>query len=155
MHRPQSHEYVLYESVYFAIVRKVNKLLVEELCKTGHITFPHRMGGIRAFKRTPKTYIYNNRAVTTKSIDWDKTLELWYNDPEAYKNRNLIYRDIDSVVVKYDKNQAIYKNKYYYDFNLCKDAKMKLRDSFNTNKLKLQEVFNRAAFNQIKGLYDE
>lgn len=155
VHRPNLHEYVLYESVYFAIIRKVNKLLVEELCRTGHITLPHRMGEIRAYKRKPKTYIYNNKVVTTKTIDWDKTLELWYDDAEAHKNKTLIYRDSDSVVSRYDKTSAIYKNKYYYDFSLCRDAKIKLKDSFNANKLKLNEIFGKAEFNKIKGLYDE
>ena len=130
-------------------------MLVDELCRTGHITLPFRMGEIQAFKKTPKSYIYNNKVVTTKSIDWDKTLEMWYNDPEAHKNKTLIYRDADSVFIRYIKNQAIYKNKYFYDFTVCKDARIKIRNSFNTNKLKLQEVFNKAALNQIKGLYDE
>lgn len=155
VHRPNLHEYVLYESVYFAIIRRVNKLLVEELCRTGNITFPFRMGEIQAYKKTPKTYIRNGKVVSSKIIDWNKTLELWYEDPEAHKNKILVYDDGEHPTARYKKSNAIYKNKYYYEFSLCRDAKLKVKAAFNSDKLKLQEIFSKAEFNKIKGLYDD
>ncbi len=156
VHRPDLHEYVLCESTYFAIIRKVNKLLVEDLCKTGSIEFPHRMGSIVIYKKPVKTYIYNGKPVTTKKINWDKTLELWYYDVEARERKDLVYHDkSETLKIKYDKSTAIYKNKYYYEFTLCRAARDKVRRAFYNRELALQEVFDRTQFDQIKGLYDE
>ena len=155
-HRPDSHEYVLTESQYFAIVRKVNKLLVEELCRTGEITLPHRMGKVVAKKMQNKPRIINDKLVITRRIDWDKTLNLWYEDKDAKDKKTLVYsEDEDRLIIKYDKLNAIYKNKYFYEFSLNRDAFKQVCNTFIKEKKPLQYVLDRTEFGQIKGLYDE
>lgn len=155
-HRPNEHKYVLYECVYFAIIRKVNKILADEICKGFDVELPHRLGILRPVKRETRTWEHNGKLRTNKLVDWDKTLELWYNDEQAYKNKYLIYRDVKDVPkCIYDKRTAIFKNKYYYEYSPCRDLKLKLIKSFNTKALELESIFNRAKFNDIKGLYDE
>lgn len=155
-HRPDKHEYVLYESTYFAIIRRVNKLLVEKLCEEGSLELPFRLGRLITRKSTPKTYIEDGKVVTTKRIDWDKTLELWYNDKQAYNNKTFIYHtDKETCCVKYDKFNAIFKNKWYYGFSPGRDVKTKVREAFKGGKIAPASVFSRKEINQIKGLYDE
>ena len=155
-HRPNKHEYVLYECVYFEIIRKVNKLLVEKLCEEGSLEFPFRMGKLITRKSTPKTYIEDGKAHTTKRVNWDKTLELWYNDKEAYNNKTLIYHENkETCFVQYDKLNAIFKNKGYYGFAPGRDVKNKVREAFKSGKIAPASVFGRKEINQIKGLYDE
>lgn len=155
-HRPKLHEYVLYESVYFSIIRRVNKLLVEKLCEEGSIELPFRLGRLMTRKFVPKTYFKDGKVMTTKRIDWDSTLELWYNDKEAYKNKTLLYfENKENCIVVYDKLNAIYKNKWYYGFAPGRDVKNKVREAFKSGKIAPASVFSRKEINQIKGLYDE
>lgn len=155
-HRPDLHEYVLYESVYFAIIRRVNKLLVEELCRSGEIDLPYRMGKLKVFTKPVKTFIQNDKVITTRPVDWDKTLELWYEDPVAYQNRSVIYReDNDILSIRYLKATAIYKNKSYYNFTVCRDAKIRIGQAIKDKVLEPVCIYGRDELSNIKGLYDE
>jgi len=154
--RPKSHEYVLDESTYFTIIRSINKLLVEELCRIGELEFPFKMGRLITRKTHPKTYIKDGKPVTSKKIDWDKTLELWYNDPESYEAKRLIYFDYkDACLLLYRKEDAVYKNKVYYGFAPGRDVKIKVREAFKGGRITPVNLFTKEDLNQIKGLYDE
>lgn len=125
VHRPNEHKYVLYECVYFALLKKVNLMLQDELCKTGSIRLPYGMGEIVLIDKKTRTYMYGGKPRTTKHIDWASTLELWYNDKEAEKNKTLVYRDeAISHMVVYVKRMAGYKNKTFYQYAVSR----RLRD---------------------------
>ena len=156
VHRPNEHKYVLEESAFFAIIRKVNKLIVEEICRTGFFQFPHRMGGIKILRKPIKAYFHNGVARSNRAVDWDKTLEFWYNNEEAYKNRDVIYRnDTEKVKAMYVRSIAIFKNKIWYNFSLCRTAMNAVRRAFNSGELKLEAILSNTEIKQIKGLYDE
>ena len=156
VNRPNLHEYVLDESTYFAIIRKVNKLLVDELCNSGEIEFPYRMGLLKMYKKEKKSYMWKDKVITTKRVDWDKTLTLWYNDQEAYKNKRVLYsEEKEFPIVQYIKANAIYKNKGYYNFSLCRDAKRKVKEAFQNRRATIANIYGKDEINQIKGLYDD
>ena len=83
---------------YSKIIGKVNKYLVEELLKSGTIRFPLNMGGISICKIPINTRLVDNKIRTNKWVDWNKTLNLWYEDEQSYKKRTLI-RQLNKVLV--------------------------------------------------------
>ena len=154
--RPQEHKYVLSESQYFAIIRQVNTLLAGQLLIDGELEFPYRMGRLLVRERKPRTTIKNGKVVTTRGIDWDKTLSLWYEDEAAHKNKVLVYLDNDkSAIVYYDKRNAIFKNKQYYQFDLGRVIYKQIAKAVNSGTLELQSVLSRSEIGNIKGLYDD
>lgn len=148
--KPSEEKWILTESQYFAIFRRVNELLVDTLIMTGRVEFPYRMGELILVKREGKTIITpEGKRKQVRRIDWDKTLTLWYDDAEAYKNKTLIYYETPDIFVKYLKRKAVYKNKYFYDFKPSRDiARRANRESV------VSLIINRELVNQIKGLYD-
>ena len=61
-------------------------------------------------------------------IDWNKTLELWYEDEESYKNKTLIKMEEQEIFkIYYNKWSANYNNKSFYEFVFNKDLKAKLK----------------------------
>ena len=155
-HRPDKHEYVLYESVYFSIIRSVNKMIVDELCRTGSFTFPFKLGKIEVRQLAPRTYIKDGKARTSRPIDWDTTLELWYNDPQSYKDKTLIYQqEKDFCVIRYNNFDAVYKNKAFYNFTPMRDVKERVREAYRSGILTPVSIFGKKELNQIKGLYDD
>lgn len=149
--KPEGSKWVLTESQYFSIFRRVNELLTDSLIKTGELEFPFRMGKLVVMKRRNRTYIDSNGTKREKRpIDWNRTFELWYDDKEAYRDKILLYHEQDTMCfIKYNKNEAIYKNKFYYDFRPNRDLKRRaLRESV------VSTIINRELSEQIKGLYD-
>lgn len=129
--KPKDHKYVLSESQYFAIIRRINKLLAEEITLGYDIRLPLRLGELQIRKRIPYVrFDKQGNLVTNRAIDWDKTLRLWYDDSKAYENKLLVYREEKEVFkLNYSKVSAIYKNKCYYEFMFNKDLRLKLRDN--------------------------
>ena len=154
--RPKEHKYALNESQYFAIIRRVNTLLAEQLLIDGELEFPYRMGKLIVREKKPRTTIKDGKIKTSRRIDWDKTLSLWYNDPNEYKEKNLVYSDNEKITVLfYDKRGAIFKNKQYYQFDLNRFIYKEISKAVNSGTLELQSVFSRSEFGNIKGLYND
>lgn len=118
----------LSEHEFYSIIRKVNNCLAEELVKGQDVTFPLRMGRLEIRKYTPKIYFDGNKVRTNLPIDWDRTLKLWYEDEESYKNKTLVKMEEKEVFkVYYNKSIADYTNKTFYTFNINRDLKTKLK----------------------------
>lgn len=150
-HKPEGNRWVLTESQFFSIFRRVNELLVDHLIRTGELEFPYNMGKLVLFKKRHRSYIDpSGKQRTTRSINWDKTLELWYNDDEAYKNKTLVYfENADNTIIRYMKKSAIYRNKYYYEFKPNRDINRRVK-----SESVVSLIINRELSKQIKGLYD-
>lgn len=126
--RPKEHKYVLTESQYFSIIRKVNKLLGESLINGEDVTLPYRLGSIEIRKYGAKITIDSKGVRTNLPIDWDKTLKLWYEDQEAFENRTLIKVEEEEIFkIYYNKELANYNNKSFYEFKFNKDLKIRLK----------------------------
>lgn len=134
--KPKDPKYVLTESQYFAITRKVNKFLAEALSKGEDVILPFRLGRIEVRKYESRITWDGKKVKSNLPIDWDRTLKLWYEDEEAYKNKTLIKVEEKEIYkVYYNRNIAEYKNKSFYQFNINKDLKRRLKQNIKEGSL--------------------
>lgn len=127
--KPDDKKYVLSESQYFAIIRQINNLLVDDIVIGIEVKLPHRMGTIEVRKYEKSLKIDENGNVKTNlPIDWDSTLKLWYEDEESYKNKTLLRLDEHEIYkVLYNKENANFNNRSFYEFVFNKDLKLRLK----------------------------
>lgn len=126
--KPKESEYVLTESQYFAITRKINDLLAEAISRGEDVILPFRLGRIEVRKYDGKITWDGKKVKSNLPIDWDKTLKLWYEDSEAYKNKTLIRMEEKEIhKIYYNKNLANYTNKSFYQFNFNRELKRSLK----------------------------
>ena len=116
------------EHEFYTIIRQVNNMLAENILNGEDVVFPHRMGRLELRKKEAYIGFKDGKLVTNLPIDWDKTLELWANDEEAYKERLLIkMEEKDIFKVHYSKKNALYENKSFYSFVINRDIKRGLK----------------------------
>ena len=127
--KPDSKEYVLTESQYFAIIRKINLHLVDELLLGHDVKLPKSMGTIEIRKYDRRVRLgMDGKIHTNLPIDWDKTFKLWYEDEEAFKDKTLVRVEENEIFkVYYNRESATYNNKSYYEFLFNKDLKTRLK----------------------------
>lgn len=118
--KPDKPSFVLKPEQFYKILRKVGDILCESIKNGEDLVFPEKMGEILTTKRKAKDF-FDGKFRTTRYVNWGATLDLWYESPEDYKNRTLIYREEDTyTTVKYSVRNAHYANKMFYDFHLTK-----------------------------------
>lgn len=123
------------EHEFYSIVRQVNNLLAEVILSGGDIVLPHRLGTIELRKYDTRISICNGKVVTNLPIDWDRTLKLWSEDEEAYKERTLVkMEEKETFKVFYNKRTANYENKSFMQFEVNRDLKRRLKQRIK-NKL--------------------
>ena len=127
----------LTEHEFYSIVRNMNLLFAEELAKGEEIVFPCRMGKLELRKRNSvPTLDSKGKVKVTYTIDWDKTLRLWYEDEEEY-NRKTLVRIPEKEIYKvyYNKAFANYANKGFMEFKVNRDIKKSLKHSIKNSKI--------------------
>ena len=108
---------VLKESEFYKIIRTVNKLIAEELMQGHDVKFPQRMGQLEVRKYETYVKLKDGKIKTNRGIDWNATLQLWYQDEEAKENKILIKsEDLESFTILYNRAVANYNNKTLYQF---------------------------------------
>lgn len=127
--KPDSKEFVLSESQYFAITRMVNQILAERLSRGQDVKFPLSMGSLEVRKYDRNVRIgKDGRIHTNLPVDWNSTLELWYNDPDAHKNKILVRHNVQEIYrIYYNRDSANYRNNYFYEFSVHQDIRRKLK----------------------------
>lgn len=126
--KPKEHKYVLNESQYFSIIREINKLLADLLSRGEDVVLPCRLGRLEIRKYKANIVLEGNKIKTNLPIDWDRTLKLWYEDEESYKNKTLIKVEEKEIFkVYYNKNLANFSHKSFYTFHVNRDIKRKLK----------------------------
>ena len=134
--RPKDSKYVLTESQYFSIIRKINNYLADELSKGKDIQLPCNMGLIEVRKYKAYIGIKNNKLVSNLPIDWDSTLKLWYEDTESLRNKTLIKSNVKEIFrIHYNRTKANYNNKSFYSFSINRDIKKKIKDNIKNNNI--------------------
>ncbi len=136
--KPDSKEYVLTESQYFAIIRKINLLLADELLLGEDIRLPKSMGTIELRKfETGAKIGKDGKLHVNLPIDWDKTLKLWYEDQGAYKDKVLVkMEEKESFKIYYNRESATYNNKSYYEFMPNRDLKIRVKQNIKKGVIK-------------------
>ena len=135
--KPSDRKYILTESQYFAITRRVNNLLADNLIKGEEIYFPHRMGRLEIRKGTGGVKLNTKgELVTHLPIDWDRTLKLWHDDEESYNNRTLVRVEEKEIFkIYYNRGQANYNNKNFYEFSVNRVIKQRLKEKIKEGKI--------------------
>lgn len=118
----------LTEHEFYTIVRQVNNLLIEEFLRGFDIELPHKLGKLELRKYEKRISFDGNKIKTNLPIDWDKTIKLWAEDPESYKEKLLVRMEEKELFkIVYNKSKANYNNKSFYDFDVNRDLKKRLK----------------------------
>lgn len=126
----------LTEHEFYTIVRQVNNYLADELLQGQDIVLPHRLGRIELRKYATRMSFENGVLRTNLPVDWDRTLKLWSEDEEAYKDRTLIKMEEKEIFkVFYNKKTANYSNKSFYEFEVNRDLKRRLKQKIKSGAI--------------------
>lgn len=118
------------ESIYYAIIRKVNGFLADEIAKGNDVIFPFGMGKLELRKFETKAYFKGDQVRVNYPVDWKSTLKLWYEDDEERKKKTLVRFHTPFVyTVKYCSKKANYPNKSFYQFSLNRFIKRALKNN--------------------------
>lgn len=126
----------LTEHEFYSIIRKVNDYLADSFLNGNDIKLPHRMGRIELRKYDARISFDGKKVKTNLPIDWDKTLKLWYEDEEAYKKKTLVKAEEKEIFkVYYNKQLADYNNQVFYEFNVNRELKKRLKQRIKNGLL--------------------
>lgn len=116
------------EHQFYTIIREVNNVLADNLLKGNDIVFPNKMGRLEVRKFKPIIRFDDNKLTVRLPIDWDRTLKLWLEDEEAYKERTLVKMEEKEIFkVCYNKTRADFPNKGFYQLQINRDLKTALK----------------------------
>ena len=116
------------EHQFYSIIRRMNNLLADALIHGHDIELPCRMGVIEVRKYDARISIENGKVKTNLPVDWDRTLKLWSEDEEAYKERTLVKMEEKEIFkVCYNKTRADFQNKGFYQLQINRDLKIALK----------------------------
>lgn len=132
--KPKEKKYILTESQYFTIIRRINEALREELLKDGDLLFPNKMGRLE-IRKYPAIITNDGKKIKTNlPIDWNATLKLWYEDDECLKDKTLVRVNVPEIFrVYYNKGKANFDNKSFYQFSTNRELKRMLRDTIKND----------------------
>ena len=66
----------------------------------------------------------NGKLKTNLPIDWNRTLELWENDKEAFRDKTVLRYELDYIYkLKYNPYKAKFNNKTIFQFKFIRDIK--------------------------------
>ena len=126
----------LTEHDFYSIIRKVNEYLAIELENGNDVKLPCRMGRLELRKSEAKINIVNGKIKTNLPVDWNRTLKLWYEDEEAYKNKTLVKVEEKEIFkIFYNRKLANYNNQSFYKFEVNKSIKKKLKQNIKEGKI--------------------
>lgn len=126
----------LTEHEFYSIIRKVNDYLADSLLHGNDIKLPHRMGRIELRKYDARVSFDGEKVKTNLPIDWDRTLKLWYEDEEAYENKTLVKVEEKEIFkVYYNRQLADYNNQSFYEFNVNRELKKRLKQRIKEGKI--------------------
>lgn len=124
------------EHDFYSIIRTINNYLAELLSRGHDINLPCQMGRLEIRKYDAKITLQGDRVITNLPIDWNKTLKLWSEDEDAYKERTLIKMEEKEIFkVYYNRGKANYTNKSMFEFSVNRDLKKKLNHRIKEGRL--------------------
>lgn len=126
----------LTEHEFYTIVRQVNNCLADELLRGQDIALPHRLGRIELRKYDARMSLKDGKLKTNLPIDWDRTLKLWSEDEEAYKERTLVKMEEKEIFkVFYNRRTANFQNKSFMEFEVNRDLKRRLKQKIKSGAI--------------------
>lgn len=126
----------LNEKDFRRVIRYINSLLQESLASGKDINLPCRMGRLELRKFKTSVSFRDGKMITNLPIDWDETLNLWYEDKESFKEKRKVRMEVPEVFrVYYKKSTANYNNKSFFTFKVNRDLKQKLKTNIINKKV--------------------
>ena len=118
----------LTEHEFYTIIRQVNNMLADRFLEGNDIDLPHKLGKLELRKYNSKVSFKDGKLKTNLPIDWDRTLKLWAEDSSSYKEKILVRLEEQEIFkVFYNKSKANYNNKSFYEFEVNRDIKRRLK----------------------------
>lgn len=124
------------EKEFRRVIRYINSLLQESLASGEDINLPCRMGRLELRKFKTSVSFKDGKIITNLPIDWDETLNLWYEDRESFREKRKVRMEVPEVFrVYYKKSTANYNNKSFFTFKVNRDLKQKLKTNIINKKV--------------------
>ena len=125
----------LKEQEFYAIIRKVNKLLAENIVNGETVILPASMGKLELRKYPKGVKFVDGKLKNTYPIDWKSTNQLWEEDEEEHQKKTLLRYESPMVYrVRYCKEDATYENKIFYQFRLHQKVRQRLKENIINGK---------------------
>ena len=127
--RPREKEFVLTDKEYLSIIREMNNLVADYLIENKSIRLPAGFGKLEVVKYETKSWIdEDGRFISTKKIDMNSTLKLWYDDEESRLNKTLVRYDDEFIFrFNYPQRGRMYKYNGYYSIRFNRNLQQKLK----------------------------
>lgn len=124
------------EKEFSRIVSCVNALMAQELLNGNEIILPCKMGALEIRKFGTYVKFVDGKVKTNRGINWKETLQLWYEDEEAKKNKTLLkMEDKEVFTLHYNRIGANYNNKIFYKFKPHRILSTAIRRAGNEGKI--------------------
>lgn len=114
----------------------IYKRMREDLANSGIVKFPYGMGEVAVTKRPMKIWFENGEAHTTKIIDWDATLNLWFEDEESRQLKRKVYRDTKTLfMIRYNSGNNAPINGKSFRMKISRGLKDMLKNNVKSGKV--------------------
>lgn len=127
-----SKTYIFYANEY-------NKFLVEKALEGNEVTLPMRSGTLSVVGRKQKIKIDEEGNIKGLAPDWVRTKQLWDNNPEAKKRKQLLYHTnthTDNTIYRFlwSKKGILIENKILYSLKMTRENKRKVHNLIKEGK---------------------
>lgn len=115
-------------TTYRDINLEFHKFLIKKVLEGFEITLPERLGTLSIRGKKQEIKVGEDGKITGLAPDWVKTKQLWDRNPEAKKEKKLVYhmnRHSDNIRYKYfwSKNRVLIRNKILYSLRMARQNK--------------------------------
>lgn len=113
---------------YLSLTAEYNKFLINKVLEGKEVTLPSKMGTLSILGKAQEIKFNEEGKVIGLAPDWVKTRELWKNNAEAEKKKQLVYHTnphTDNVRYKFlwSKRNVLVENKTLYSLRLTRTNK--------------------------------
>lgn len=126
-------------TLFYKVVRLVNKKLAEEILNGNMVSLPYHMGRLMVTKYDGAATIENGKLIIRNPISWEQTIKLWYEDEEARKAKTYLRENSTQYRyrINYNRFSAKFRFVTFYNFEVNRFIKTglvkKIKDgSFET-----------------------
>ena len=107
----------------------MNNLVADYLIENKSIRLPAGFGKLEVVKYETKSWIdESGKFISTKKVDMNSTIRLWYEDEESRINKTLVRYDDEFVFrFNYPQHGRMYKYNGYYSIKFNRQLQQKLK----------------------------
>lgn len=112
------------------------QLYAKYLSKYLRVKLPSKMGDIFIKKFEFKVYQRKDGSYTKRTpVDWPKTVDLWENDPEAYKDKVVVKHELPYYHhLFYKTYRQDFKNHQVFQLKTCRKLNKKIHQQMTLHK---------------------